>query len=56
MIKKGIEILGLTLQRHNKFLKERKNEQLLQVQSIGPDGMDSHHQWSTTDRLTSSQQ
>ena len=56
VIKKGIEILGLTLQRHNKFLKERKNEQLLQVQSIGPDGMDSHHQWSTTDRLTSSQQ
>ena len=51
---KGIEILGLTLQRHNKFLKERENEQLPQVQSIGPDGMDGHHHWSTTDRLVSS--
>ena len=54
--KKGTEILGLTLQRHNKFLKERENEQLPQVQSIGPDGMDGHHHWSTTDRLVSSQQ
>ena len=51
--KKGTEILGLTLQRHNKFLKERENEQLPQVQSIGPDGMDGHHHWSTTDKLVS---
>ena len=53
--KKGIEILGLVLQRPNKFLKGRENEELLYVQSIGPDGMDGGHQWSTIDRLTSSQ-
>ena len=56
MIKIGIEILRLTLQHHNKFLKERENKQLLQVQIIGPGGMDGHHQWYTTDRITSSQQ
>ena len=49
--KKGIDILRLTLQCHNKFLTERENKQLLQVQSIGPDGMEGHHQWYTTDRL-----
>ena len=53
--KKGIEILWLTLQRHNKFLKERENKQLLQVQSVGPHRMDGHHQWYATDGLTSSQ-
>ena len=26
------------------------------MQCIGPDGMDGHHKWYTTDRLTSSQQ
>ena len=36
-----------------KFLNERGNKQLLQVQSNGPDGMDGHHQWYTADRLTS---
>ena len=56
MKKKGIDILRLTLQHHNKFLKERENKQLLQAQIIGPDGMNGHHQWSTTDRITSSQQ
>ena len=54
--KKSIEILQLTLLCHNKFLKKRENKQLRQMQIIGPDGMDSHHQWCTTDRITSSQQ
>ena len=48
--------LRLTLQRRDKFLKERMNKQLMQVQIIGPSGMDSHHQWSTRYRITSSQQ
>ena len=55
VMKNAIEILGLVLQRPNKFLKGRENEELLYVQSIGPDGMDGGHQWSTIDRLTSSQ-
>ena len=39
-----------------KFLEERENKQLLQVQITRPGGMDGHHQWHTTDRITSSQQ
>ena len=52
--RKGVEVLLMTLQRHNKFLQKIENKKLLQVQSIGPYSMDGHHQWYTTDRLTTS--